>query len=58
MMKKFTDSLSYVNIRCPNCKKKGCGFCNRKGTVAVLPGENAYEYLQIALMKYRINNSY
>lgn len=44
-----------IEITCPECKGKKCGFCNYRGNIMVATGKDASNYLEIARAKYRIN---
>jgi len=48
-------SVSYATMDCPECKKKGCGFCNGTGLIHFYPSPDAYDYIEIARAKYRIS---
>jgi len=47
-------SISACSFDCPECKKKGCGFCNGTGLIYFYPSPNAYDHIEIARAKWRI----
>jgi len=54
-MSKEIENISLSTIDCPECNKKGCGFCNGRGVIYFYPSPDAYDYIEIARNKYRIS---
>lgn len=47
-------SISASSVGCPECKKKGCGFCNGTGLIWFYPSPDAYDHIEISRRKWRI----
>ena len=43
-----------TSMECPECKGKGCNFCNGSGKIYYYPSPDAHDYIKIARAKYRI----
>ena len=48
-------SISTSSVDCPECKKKGCGFCNGMGLIHFYPSPDVYDYIEIARREWRIS---
>jgi hypothetical protein len=48
-------SISASSVDCPECKKKGCGFCNGTGLIYFYLSPDAYDHIEISRAKWRIS---
>lgn len=49
------NGISASSVDCPECKKKGCGFCNGTGLIWFYPSPDAYDHIEISKAKWRIS---
>jgi hypothetical protein len=56
-MEKNSMTIRPCSVDCPECLKKGCGFCGGTGTIYFYPSPDAYDYIEIARAQWRISQT-